>query len=635
MKPTNLTRREFITSTMGAAGAGLLPCGLAATRTSIGGASAVLVQPFPIRQVQLLAGPFKTTTEANRKYLHFLPSDRLLHMFRLTAGLPSSAAPLDGWEKPDCELRGHFSGGHYLSACAHMVATTGDDDLKSKANVMVAELAGCQHANGHGYLSAFPTEFFARLRAGKRVWAPFYTYHKIMAGHLDMYLHCGNEQALKTAEGMAGWAQKWSKGIGDDQMQRILHVEYGGMQEVLANLYGVTGKEEYLALSRRFDHRSFFDPLAERRDKLKGLHANTHVPQVIGAARRYEVTGDARDRAIADYFWHEVTERRCYCTGGTSNDEHWRTDPGILASQLSKATQECCVEYNMLKLTRHLFGWTADPRLADYYERTLFNSRLGTENPSNGMKMYFLPLAAGYWKYFSSPLDSFWCCTGTGAEEFSKFGNSIYFHNDRELYVNLFIASELSWPQKGLRLRQATSFPEEEGTTLAIEASQPVALAIKIRVPWWAERGATVKINGVAQDMPATPSSYITLARRWSSGDTIEVSLPMSLRIAAMPDDGTIQAVMYGPLVLAGRLGAEGLTREMMYGGYREDLEGAPVPAPVIRASSADPVAWVEPVAGQPLTFRAVGQSQPLELIPLYKLFNERYGVYWKVEDSA
>ncbi len=634
MRAKRLSRREFMTSAT--ALAGLAPGALAASmRPARVDASTTPVKPFPMKRARLLDGPFKTATEANRKYLHFLPSDRLLHMFRLTARLPSSAEPLGGWEKPDCELRGHFSGGHYLSACAHMAASTGDDDLKSKADAMVAALARCQRSNGDGYLSAFPTEFFSRLRNGQRVWAPFYTYHKIMAGHLDMYLHCGNEQALETAEGMAGWAERWCRGLSDSQMQRILHVEYGGMQEALANLYGVTGKEKYLALSRRFDHHKFFDPLAEHRDALTGLHANTHVPQVIGAARRHELTGDARDRSIADYFWQEVTTRRSYATGGTSNYEHWRTPPGILASQLSKATQECCVEYNMLKLTRHRFGWTGEAGVADYYERTLFNSRLGTEHPVNGMKMYFLPLAAGYWKYFSSPLDSFWCCTGTGAEEFSKFDNSIYFHGDDELYVNLFIASELSWPEKGLRLRQATNFPEEEATTLRIAARQPVKLAIKIRVPGWAERGAAIKINGVAEDEPAFPSSYARLERVWSDGDRIEITLPMSLHAAAMPDDGSIQAVMYGPLVLAGRLGTEGLSEPMMYGGYREDLKGAPVPAPIIRASSADPVAWVEPVAGQPLTFRAVGQSQPLKLIPLYRLFDERYGVYWKVKDSA
>jgi uncharacterized protein len=641
MSSSNLTRRKFILSTLGATGAAMLPgvrSSSASPRLAEPSASEPgeqQIQPFPLNQVRLLDGPFKQATEANRNYLVSLPNDRLLHMFRLTAGLPSSAEPLGGWEKPDCELRGHFTGGHFLSASALMAASEGDQELKSKANSMIEDLYRCQRANGQGYLSAFPTELFARLKRGQNVWAPFYTYHKIMAGHLDTYLHAGNEQALQTAEGMAAWASAWAKDIPDDQMQRILNVEYGGMQEVLANLYAVTNNEEYLALSRRFDHHSFFDPLAEHQDGLKGLHANTHVPQVIGAARRYELAGDRRDRAISDYFWKEVTSRRCYCTGGTSNDEHWLTAPGVLASQLSNTTQECCVEYNMLKLTRHVYSWSTDPHMMDYYERTLFNSRLGTQDASTGMKMYFLPLAAGWWKFFSSPFDSFWCCLGTGVEEFSKFGNSIYWHDADDLYVNLFISSELSWPDKGIRVRQQTRFPQQEGAKFTLQTERPIQMAIRIRVPWWCEGGASVRLNGKLQKVAAIPSSYIVLDREWQDGDEIEIGLPMKLRIVSMPDDESIQAVMYGPLVLAGRLGAQGLTRDMMYGGYGTVEKGKAVPAPQIHAASSGAADWVEPVHGRPLTFRTVGQNHNVELIPLNSLFDERYLVYWRTDHAA
>jgi uncharacterized protein len=637
MKSLHTSRREFLLSSIGATGVAMLPNAACAFARSQSKASAApiqqkaAVQPFPLNQVVLGKGPFKEATEANLKYLHELPSDRLLHMFRLTAGLSSSAEPLGGWEKPDCELRGHFSGGHYLSACALMSASTGDHELKSKADAMVEALARCQRANGGKYLSAFPKDFFSRLRKGQRVWAPFYTYHKIMAGHLDMYLHCGNEQALETTERMAVWASAWAKDISEEHMQQILNVEYGGMQEVLANLYGVTRKEEYLALSRRFDHQSFFGPLAARRDELKGLHANTHVPQVIGAARRYELASDPRDREIAAYFWHEVISRRCYCTGGTSNYEHWRTDPGILASELSDQTQECCVEYNMLKLSRHLYSWTADPAAMDYYERTLFNSRLGTEHPSNGMKMYFLPLAPGWWKFFSSPFNSFWCCVGTGVEEFSKFGNSIYWRDADGIYVNLFIESEVSWPEKGISLAQATKFPEQDGTAITVRANRPTPMSLRIRVPWWAGRGTSVKVNGQLQKVPAVPSSNMTLSREWKDGDKVEVGLPMSLHAAVMPDDGSIQAMMYGPLVLAGRLGDKGLTREKTYGGFGTAPKGEPVAVPEIHAAPSGSTAWVEPVRGLSLTFRTAAQSESIEMIPLYKLFGERYAVYWQV----
>ena len=264
--------------------------------------SAWKVEPFPLRQVRLRKGPFRDALEADQRYLHLLPSDRLLHTFRLNAGLSSSAQPLGGWEKPDSEVRGHFTGGHYLSACALMYASAGDDELKDKMEGMVSQLADCQKAHQNGYLSAFPEEFFDRLREGRRVWAPLYTYHKIMAGLLDVHVHCGNDQALAVAEGMAEWVGHWQESISDEHMQRILQTEFGGLNEGLGNLYALTGKRQYLDLAGRFEKTMFLDPLAEHRDELKGIHANTHIPQVIGAARRYELTGEDRYREIAVIF---------------------------------------------------------------------------------------------------------------------------------------------------------------------------------------------------------------------------------------------------------------------------------------------------------------------------------------------
>jgi DUF1680 family protein len=298
------------------------------------------VRPFPMQQVRLGEGPCKSAMEADRQYLRSLPPDRLLHTFRINAGIPSSAQPLGGWEAPDCELRGHYAGGHYLSACALMYASTGDQELKANGNTVVAELAKCQAALKSGYLSAFPLEFFDRLRERQKVWAPFYTIHKIMAGNLDMYVHCGNQQALEVAEKMAGWTADYTRSLSYEHMQRVLGTEYGGMGEVLSNLYAVTGKQHYLEVAQRFDHQQFFDPLAGHRDELKGLHANTHIPQVIAAARIYELTGDRRYRDIAEYFGDEVVSERSYCTGGTSNHESWNTDPGKLAAELSYGAGE-------------------------------------------------------------------------------------------------------------------------------------------------------------------------------------------------------------------------------------------------------------------------------------------------------
>jgi DUF1680 family protein len=587
------------------------------------------VLPFPNQQVRLLDGIFKQQMEINQGYLHLLPNDRLAHMFRINAGLPSSAEPLGGWEKPDCELRGHFSGGHYLSASALMYGSTGDEEVKTKADELVAILAQCQKAHGNGYLSAFPEEFFDRLRDGKPVWAPFYTLHKIMAGHLDMYTHCGNEEALNTLEELAGWVEGWVTPLSDDHMQRVLEVEQGGMLEVLCNLYAVTGKEKYLWTARHFDHLAVLDPLAESRDDLTGLHANTNIPKIIGAARQYEVTGDRRYHDIASFFWEEVTKRRVFCTGGTSYDEHWMGPAGDLSHEVGQNMEECCCGYNMLKLTRHIYGWTADPRAMDYYERTLFNSRLGTQDP-HGLKSYFLPLGRGWWKYYNSPFASFWCCTGTGAEEFSKFNNTIYFQDGRGIYVNLFIASELAWPAKGLRLRQETNFPEEGKTALTLGLDRPVRLAIKIRIPYWATTTGGVQLNGKPLPVFASPSSYLALYRTWNDGDRIEIELPMGLHAAMLPGDESQQAMMYGPLVLAGLLGDQGLTESNTYLGYPTTPGGFPASAPEIQTTANNPTGWVEPLPRQPLAFQTAFQSRLTPLAPLYKVRGQRYAIYWK-----
>lgn len=636
-KDRNMTRRDLLAAAAAAGAAAILPAELRAFSPSARAGEFFAaseeaprnLQPFPMAQVRLRPGIFQKQMEANRRYLDSLPNDRLLHMFRVTAGIPSQAEPLGGWEEPKCELRGHFAGGHVLSGCALQFAGAGDEDMKRKGDALVAELAVCQKALGaDGYLGAYPTEFYARLRDGKKVWAPFYTYHKILAGHLDMYTLCGNEQALETAERMAGWAEAYLKPIGDEQWARMQMVEHGGMNEVLFNLYAATKKERYLALARRFDHKRFFDPLAEQRDELKGLHANTNIPKVIGAARGYELTGDPHYRGIADYFWRQVISHRTYCTGGTSNDEVWRTEPDKFATELGPSAEECCCSYNMMKLTRHIYGWSGDPAAMDYYERALFNARLGTQD-SDGLKMYYLSLAPGLWKTFGTSFGAFWCCTGTGAEEFAKFGDSIYWHDAAGIYVNLFISSQVEWPEKGLTLVQDTSFPEEEGTTIHVRTKGRVSSQICVRAPSWVGSGFGITINGAPPSSIGMGAGHFVLTRDWKNGDQIHVRLPMSLRMESLPDDPSIQAAMYGPLALAGRLGNSGLVREMIYGPLRPDpKQGITVPA-IARTlgSSAD---WIEPVPGGSLEFRSIGRKDPIRLSPLYSIFDERYTVYWK-----
>jgi DUF1680 family protein len=636
-----VSRRHFLSAVAAAAGATLAPKqlfagpvqdpvvdavqkdGKAVSRENV----RLKLLPFPLKQVRLGYGPCKIAREADRQFLRSLPPDRLLHTFRTNAGLASSVPPLGGWEAPDCELRGHYAGGHYLSACALMFASSGDEDLKKNAEVVVAGLGKCQADLKNGYLSAFPVEFFDRLREREKVWAPFYTIHKIMAGLLDMYVYCGNEQALDVVQKMAEWVDLYTEPLSYEHMQRVLGTEYGGMGEVLCNMYAVTGEKDYLEIAQRFDKKMFFDPLAAHRDELKGLHVNTHIPQVIAAARYYELTGKPRYRDIAEYFWDEVVSERSYCTGGTSNNESWNTDPGKLSTDLGPSTTECCCAYNMMKLTRHLFGWTANARLMDYYERVLFNHRLGTINPEDGTMMYYLPLASGYYKTFGKPFDAFWCCTGTGSEEYAKLGDSIYFHGDDSLYVNLYVESELDWAEKAIRIKQQTRFPEEQGTTITISSNHPAQLAINVRIPYWA-LGGSVKINGAVLPAFSSPGSYLTLNRTWKTGDKIELSLPMGLHIDPMPDDDSIQAAMYGPLVLAGRF--EPVGKDLSYSGYGPK-RGTAIKVPEISADPAEASSWIE-AGKQPLTFRTVGQSQPITLEPLYKVIHERYAVYWKVE---
>src|SRR5436305_12763929 len=369
---------------------------------------AARVEPFPLMQVRLLPGPYQDAAEWNRGYMQRLKTERLVRNFQLNAGLPSSAEPLGGWEQDTPgragELRGHFTG-HFLSASAQLYASAGDKEAKAKGDVMVADLAKCQEKLGTGgYLSAFPTEWFDRLDARKPVWAPFYTIHKIMAGMLDMYQLAGNRQALQVLEGMSNWADTWSASKSEEHMQDILNTEYGGMNEVLYNLAAVTGEDRWARAGDRFTKKRFFNPLASRRDELRGLHVNTHIPQVIGAASRYEISGDTRFHDVADYFWWEVTSARTYVTGGTSNNEGWLGQPRQLAAELKRsvATAECCCSYNMMKLTRQLYSWTGDPRYFDFYERTLLNERIGTIQPNTGYTQYYLSLTPGAWKTFNN-----------------------------------------------------------------------------------------------------------------------------------------------------------------------------------------------------------------------------------------
>ena len=593
------------------------------------------LEPFPLASVRLAPGIFRDQEEINARYLDSLSVDRLLHTFRLTAGITSTAAPYKGWEDPACELRGHFAGGHYLSAVALASAGSGNTVLKARGDELVSGLAACQKKIGTRYLSAYPTDLFERLAQGKPAWAPFYTYHKIMAGLLDMYQLTGNTDALQTAEDMGQWAQEFFWGISADQRQRVLRTEYGGMNEVLVNLAAVTGKDRYIDAAHSFEQPGFLDPLAARRDELQGLHANTHVPKIIGAARMYEVTGDRRYREIAEYFLAEVLTARNYAIGNTSQDEHWKSPAGHLAGTLVWTNAECCVAYNLMKLQRHVYSWTGDARWMDAYERALFNCRLGTQN-AQGLKQYFFPLAAGYWRAYGSPDESFWCCTGTGVEEFAKFADTIYFRRGGDIFVNQFIASTLDWKDEGIVVEQVTQFPREQGTTLKIKSSRPAPRTIHVRIPGWTTGQAQVKINGRPLEAIADPGSYLAIRKVWRDGDSIEVSLPMALRQEPLPGDDSVAAALYGPLVLAADLGAVPNDESYRIVHGRDTVpKNLPAASPLPKAaapSDGDAQEWIQVESPSELRFTAAGPDAKSQLMPMYQIADQRYSVYWQLQ---
>jgi DUF1680 family protein len=612
-------------------------------------------EPFPMAQVRLLPGSaYHDAQEWNRGYMSRLTADRLLYTFRVNAGLPAGAAkPLGGWEQPEngqrsSELRGHFVG-HYLTALAQASAN-GDREARAKGDEMVAELARCQQKLVGKYLSAFPTTWWDRLEKGERVWAPFYTIHKVMAGLFDMYRVAGNRQALQVVEGMAAWADEWTAPKSEEHMQRILTIEFGGIAETLYHLAAATNTDRWARTGDRFQKKSFINPLASRRDELRGLHANTHIPQAIAAARRYEISSDTRFHDVAAYFFEEVTTARAYVTGGTSNAELWLAPPRRLAAELKRSanTAECCCAYNMLKLARQLYSWSAEPGYFDYYERVLLNHRIGTIRPGSGHTQYYLSLTPGVWKTFGTEDQTFWCCTGSGVEEYSKLNDSIYWRDRDGVYVNLFIASELDWPERGLKLRQETKYPESPNTMLTVTAAGPAAMTLRVRVPGWLQSAPVVKLNGRALEASAAPGGYLALNRVWKAGDKLEMELPMRLRVESMPDDPRMQAFLYGPLVLAGDLGADGLTEAHISGPNLRvgapDIEqhGSPlgptnttppikaVEIPVFQAAGAEPGSWIK-AGGKPLSFRTTGQKQDVTLVPLNSILDRRYAVYWQL----
>ena len=603
------------------------------------------VRGFELADVRLLDGPFQDAQQRDGKYLLELEPDRMLHNFRVNAGLEPRAPVYGGWESvaiwADIRAQGQTLG-HYSSACAMMYASTGDERFKQRCDYIVAQLQECQTAGKTGLICAFPdgAAQFDNISAGKKfVGVPWYTMHKILAGLRDVHHYCDNQAALDVLVKLCDWAEAATRDLTDEQFQQMLNTEHGGMNEVLADVYVLTGDPKYLRLAERFCHKAVLEPLAQRRDTLDNLHSNTQIPKFIGFNRLYALTGEADYLTASKFFWETVTENRSFATGGNGDGEHFFPPRDFQRHLRSARTMETCCAYNMLRLTRMLFTLEPSASYADYYERALYNCILASQDPDSGMMTYFQPTRPGYLKLYCTPTDSFWCCTCTGMENHAKYGDSIYFFGDDVLYVNLFIPSTLSWKEKGLTVTQTTAFPDEVSTKLKLELSGPIDLTLNVRHPAWCDV-VTVKVNGVVQAESQKPGSYVAVNRRWESGDVLEVDLPMRLRMEPLPGVDDTLALVYGPIVLAGTLGRQGLSpgadiiiNERTYG----DVLNEPVDVPSLAGERSKIVEETKPVAGAALTFNTpvAGRPDGLTLIPFFRVAHERYSIYWKVVPEA
>jgi uncharacterized protein len=593
--------------------------------------------PFALSEVDLLDGPFLKARQRSQQYLLSLEPDRMLHTFRVNAGLPPKAEVYGGWESAptwaDIHCQGHTLG-HYLSGVALMYGATRDTRFKQRSDYIVAELRDCQAASKTGLLTAFPegNGLMDTVLSGKKYsGVPWYTTHKVLAGLRDADLYTKNPAALEVLVKFCDWAVDATAPLTDAQFQKMLDEEHGGMNEVLTDASEMTGDARYLALARRFCHQAVLDPLARSRDNLDGLHANTQIPKIIGFTRLYQQTGQRNYQAASAFFWKTVANTRSFVNGNHGDGEHFFPVANFSDHVFSAKASETCCDYNMLKLTRSLFETNPTAAYADFYERALYNDILASQDPDTGMVTYFQGNRPGYMKLYCTPIDSFWCCTGSGMESHAKYNDSIYFKSADSLYVNLFIPSVVRL-QAGTSLTQTTHFPEEATTKLQWKTAQPIETTLKLRHPSWCQT-ATVKINGKPFLESRQASSFTELKRVWHDGDVVELALPMELKTVPLPGNDRIVAFVYGPIVLAGALGREGIppggdinVNERLYGS----VLNTPFTPPTLTGDPTTLLAQAK-AAGQPLTFDmpVSGAATSVRLMPYYKIAHDRYATYW------
>ncbi|WP_339615743.1 glycoside hydrolase family 127 protein [uncultured Gilvimarinus sp.] len=608
---------------------------------------ALAVEYFPLQDVRLTEGPFKHAQEKNLQYVLAMQPDRLLAPYLIEAGLKPKADNYGNWE--DTGLNGHI-GGHYLTALSLAYAATGNAEVLRRLNYMLDELARAQQANGNGYLGGVPKgdklwheiakgDIRADLFALNGYWVPWYNLHKVFAGLRDAYSYTGSEQAKTMLLAWADWAANLVDDLTDEQVQIMLTTEYGGMNETFADVYAITHDKRYLTLAEQFSHETILQPLEKHRDQLTGLHANTQIPKVIGFERVAEEGGLASWHEAAEYFWHTVVRERSVAIGGNSVREHFHAKDDFEPMVTEVEGPETCNTYNMLKLTKLLYGRDDKLEYVNYYERALYNHILSSQDPDTGGLVYFTPMRPNHYRMYSQPQEAMWCCVGSGIENHMKYGEFIYAHEGDALYVNLFIASTLQWPEKSLALTQVTRFPDESSTKLTFNKSADITL--KLRYPEWAAKDqAVVKVNGKPVPVKAAPGQYISLQREWQKDDVVILELPMQTHLEALPDGSDYYAILYGPIVLSAA--TKPFKDEVL--NYYSDAsrmghiasgEMCPIEqAPMLVANSTEFADKIKRLDGDTLRFEAAGIIQPkaykdLELIPFFRVHQSRYMLYW------
>ena len=625
-------------------------------------------RPLPLSGVRLLGGPLKQAQDADIRYLLELEPDRMLAYYRQNAGLTPKAKPYGGWDGGGRNLTGHIAG-HYLSAISAMWSATGDRRFKDRVDYIVTEFKVVQDKNGDGYLSALEggRACFNALAKGEikaaafdlnGQWSPWYTLHKTFAGLRDAYRFTGNHTALGVETKFAGWADGILSGLNDEQIQHMLDTEFGGMNEVLVDLYADTGDERWLKLSYDFEQPAFIGPLERHQDVLNGKHANTQIPKLIGSAARYAYTQQAPDLLAASFFYDQVAQHHSFSSGGDGTDEYFGP-PDRLGARVHGRTAESCNVYNMLKMSRQMFSILPDVHYADFQERALFNHAMASINPDNSRMCYMVPVGPGVTHEYQDMFESFTCCVGTGMENHARAGDGMYFESGDKLWVNIYAPSTAKWDAAGVHLAMDTDLAEGETAKLTLKLQKPRQFTLAMRKPYWVGDGYSVKVNGKAvaegasaptpaegtrgprrhmYSSPVPVGSYVEVKRTWHSGDVVEVTLPKTLRLEPTSDMPQRVAIMWGPFVLAGDLGPEPPHRDSD-GGDGEN-EGAHKPAivPVFLAANVPVEDWVKPVAGEPGRFRTVGVGREpnaagiaheVDLVPFYRVHERTYSTYW------